>query len=113
MNLASQQQYIDFDNQVSPLQSQFVDIIGEAVEISPFYKSKTEILVAQNEFNKFDNPWDLFKRQNETVEFLSVDKVDVRETIRLDAIQALGNPETHSFGLEIDFSVAIILSSNK
>ena len=84
------------------------------MEISPFYNSKTEIRLAQNEFNKFDNPWDLFKRKNETVEFLTVDKVDRRETIRLEALQGIGKkPDAHSLGPEIEFSVAIQLSSNK
>ena len=42
--------------------------------------------MAQNEFNAFDNPWDLFTRIPETAEFLTVDYVESVEKFKFESV---------------------------
>ena len=62
MYLGSDKQYIDFDNRTHPIQRQFDPLTDQPFQISPFYKSKHTVQLAQNEFNAFDNPWNVLKR---------------------------------------------------
>ena len=68
------------------------------------------MLLAQNELNLFDNPWDIFKRVNETTRFLTIDKIESKERFRREVFN---DKELIDLEPKIDFELNILLSSTK
>ena len=61
-------------------------LTDEPFKISPYYKSSHVIQLAQNELNMFDNPWYVFSKENKTIEFLTVEKVESVERFKIESV---------------------------